>query len=1211
MGSASALASGAFYRARAGAGCELPPDRRFRRDLVIADTGCTDTLLTPGFSAFVVAEHQGEKVVQLAGFRKPVVVEKTFTVELPVTDVDGKDRIAVERAIITPEARLPLLACARRPIELGAGGSGRVQMTDRDGSTFWAEAKLSLGLPSVPLQLSEVRACCAYASTSATALATAAQGGGVGERLLMLRALHYRYAHAVGERLHATLLEKGIETYTRQECEQVRDACDACVHINPRRRRVPPTADPIRGDLAYGDLIYQDLTQLPPSIGGCRFASIIVDAATRRVSAMAICAKSQAVEHLIEYAMKVEAGGVRVREVRTDNGGEFVGADYQNFCVKAGIAHRTGAPYTPQSQALVERANGTFKRLLGKVLRTCRLPVSVWVGLLPGVVQSLNDTVHSVIRMSPLAKQYGSQSGVIPLMCGDTVRVVDPRTGPPAVTGIFGGVLSPQCVSIVARAKDGVGWRILRVHPSAVTLVSWQGLGGGGSTPDSNPPLGGSTGVGGETYEAFDDDEDAVSVGGDLAAAEPTPAARHAAPSAHEPPPAPPDGAPREDRLVIANDSFILARSPEGAVFPAQVLKAGKRSLKVSVLQKSADIEFNHLQEIKRDTVLETFNLDKDGKIPAEVIARLCGSPQESAAADRVGGGGGLGVTDESAGDSGGDALADIPPMVEDSVSAGDDAESVDVQLALAVASRRPDGENQAKGHLDVTPEELRAGSHDAAMLKELERWVELKVLSAEVPRSPGSRERFMTTRWRHTWKATEEGGRKAKSRLVARGFQDPRDPGWVETYSGTAEVGQFRTALIYALCQGWAGAKADVKTAFLQAEATDGLLLRLPNELPPGADKLGFRPGAFHRQQKAVYGTMDAAKLFTDKFKAKSGELGWREIAQSVLVKGGESGGATRAILIMHIDDLLCLAADPLALISEIGTVFELDEPVMMKPGVKRTYVGMDIEFGEAGRVCRVGQDSYAEAIDTGLSVKALKRAVGPEDLQPAEAREIDERLQPQQRKWVGMLGWLAKTQPHLSVAFGEVARNSCKPSEQTVHAAKRLCEYAKATHKPLVFNGFVNDPVLVVWVDASFCVRRCEGRLGYEIQLVDSGMVRNCLDALTRDNLLAWRSLRTDRKMASTTAAELLALREGVKVVPLYAAVIQELWGVAPKEIYLTDSQPLLGWLQSRWVSTDPEWQGCLDYVVERLRERSADVRWVPTKVQRADRQTKFLRI
>jgi len=216
---------------------------------------------------------------------------------------------------------------------------------------------------------------------------------------------------------------------------------------------------------------------------------------------------------------------------------------------------------------------------------------------------------------------------------------------------------------------------------------------------------------------------------------------------------------------------------------------------------------------------------------------------------------------------------------------------------------------------------------------------------------------------------------------------------------------------------------------------------------------------------------------------------------------------------------------------------------------------------------------------------------------------------LQRVQMEWVGILGWLAKTQPQISTIFSEMSRNNVRPSDYSVTATQRACEYAKQTHKRLVFEA-VSDPVLVVWVDASYSIATCDGRVGYEIQLVDTSMIRDGVTNMPYSNLVGWKSQRCVRKLCSTTSAELVALLEGVKMVPLYTRFIESLWCKAPRVIFVSDSQPMMGWLNTGWVTSDPIMQGQLDLVKSRLDDMRADVLWVSTKDQRADRQTKFIR-
>ena len=86
-------------------------------------------------------------------------------------------------------------------------------------------------------------------------------------------------------------------------------------------------------------------------------------------------------------------------------------------------------------------------------------------------------------------------------------------------------------------------------------------------------------------------------------------------------------------------------------------------------------------------------------------------------------------------------------------------------------------------------------------------------------------------------------------------------------------------------------------------------------------------------------------------------------------------------------------------------------------------------------------------------------------------------------------------------------------------------------------------------------------------------------------------------------------MALQEGIKEMPAYTRLVEQLWGKKPRVVFVTDSQPLLGWLRKGWVDSDPHCQGVLELVQERIAEYNVEVLWVPTAQQRADRQTKFL--
>ena len=48
-------------------------------------------------------------------------------------------------------------------------------------------------------------------------------------------------------------------------------------------------------------------------------------------------------------------------QLKNDNGPAYTRRSFENFCANFHIIHKTGIPYNPQGQAIVERANLTVK----------------------------------------------------------------------------------------------------------------------------------------------------------------------------------------------------------------------------------------------------------------------------------------------------------------------------------------------------------------------------------------------------------------------------------------------------------------------------------------------------------------------------------------------------------------------------------------------------------------------------------------------------------------------------------------------------------------------------------------------------------------------------------------------------------------------------------------------------------------------------------
>ena len=43
-----------------------------------------------------------------------------------------------------------------------------------------------------------------------------------------------------------------------------------------------------------------------------------------------------------------------IKKIRTDNGGEYIGKEFQDMCIKSGLIHETTVPYTPEHNGIAE-----------------------------------------------------------------------------------------------------------------------------------------------------------------------------------------------------------------------------------------------------------------------------------------------------------------------------------------------------------------------------------------------------------------------------------------------------------------------------------------------------------------------------------------------------------------------------------------------------------------------------------------------------------------------------------------------------------------------------------------------------------------------------------------------------------------------------------------------------------------------------------------
>ncbi|CAI7914575.1 unnamed protein product [Closterium sp. NIES-54] len=106
--------------------------------------------------------------------------------------------------------------------------------------------------------------------------------------------------------------------------------------------------------------------------------------------------------------------GHKVKVIRTDNGGEFIGADFEAVLKKKGIQNQLTVPYNPQQNGVAEHFNRTLQEGARTLLGRAGLPDPFWVTALRQVALVKNRVLATVgdKQWVPYTKWYGSAPAI-------------------------------------------------------------------------------------------------------------------------------------------------------------------------------------------------------------------------------------------------------------------------------------------------------------------------------------------------------------------------------------------------------------------------------------------------------------------------------------------------------------------------------------------------------------------------------------------------------------------------------------------------------------------------------------------------------------------------------------------------------------------------------------------------------------------------------
>ncbi|GBN19276.1 Copia protein [Araneus ventricosus] len=129
------------------------------------------------------------------------------------------------------------------------------------------------------------------------------------------------------------------------------------------------------------DLVHSDLCGPMPtqSVSGKCYFLTFVDDYSRYSMIYLLSKKDEVLSKLKEYiAMTRNKFGRTLKVLRSDNGGEYIGKEIEDFLKEQGIVHQLTVPYSPQQNGVSERKNRTLIEMTRCLLSEANLPQRFW-----------------------------------------------------------------------------------------------------------------------------------------------------------------------------------------------------------------------------------------------------------------------------------------------------------------------------------------------------------------------------------------------------------------------------------------------------------------------------------------------------------------------------------------------------------------------------------------------------------------------------------------------------------------------------------------------------------------------------------------------------------------------------------------------------------------------------------------------------------------
>ena len=249
-------------------------------------------------------------------------------------------------------------------------------------------------------------------------------------RYKLLEFLHEKLSHPGKNKLLKLITPYYWWPNIHQDIRKHVQSCKACQLTKYPNKPTPGVYIQPNANLEPYDMVGIDTIVMGPASNNTKqkYIQVLIDHHTRFIWAYATA--SNKCETIVNILTNLKNSGINFRTILTDCHKNFTGRALKTFCTENNIKHIFSTPYHPQTNGIVEKANGTIITKLRLALLD--KPTRKWTTLLKEVIIDYNNTPHDTTGFTPNFLLFGSNNipsfGESPISFEEARQIAKQRT---------------------------------------------------------------------------------------------------------------------------------------------------------------------------------------------------------------------------------------------------------------------------------------------------------------------------------------------------------------------------------------------------------------------------------------------------------------------------------------------------------------------------------------------------------------------------------------------------------------------------------------------------------------------------------------------------------------------------------------------------------------------------------------------------------------